>query len=194
MSEEKQTPEHASKKEEILEIARGLKVARYTPVEFEQIRLQMRARYGAAGKTTVDYIANVLEHAELAVVRSLQADTEGQYEEEFEDLLHFSTLWDAEMCLVRLDELMRQFGAHTERAAVERVKEVARLGKRRAEMIARNRKVEGGKREEKEEIARWFGIWLETPDAFFDWLEVRKASREFREKYGVPESEKEGME
>jgi len=43
----------------------------------------------------------------------------------------------------------------------------ARLGKRRAEMIARNRKVEPQKRAEKGEMSNWFRIWLETPDAFF---------------------------
>jgi hypothetical protein len=36
------------------------------------------------------------------------------------------------------------------------------------------------KRAEKQEIATWFRIWLETPDLFFDWLELRKASEEFR--------------
>ena len=36
------------------------------------------------------------------------------------------------------------------------------------------------KREEKEEIAHWFAIWLETPDTFFDWLEVRKESPGFK--------------
>jgi hypothetical protein len=83
-----------------------------------------------------------------------------------------------------LDELLRRFQAHGEKAAVERVLEIARLGKRRAEMISRNRKVEPHKREEKKEIAEWFRIWLQTPDAFFDWLEVRKASSEFRQKFG----------
>jgi hypothetical protein len=194
MNETRHTPEHGSKKDEILQIARRLKVTRFTPSEFEQIRLQMRARLGPEGKTSVDYIASVLEDAGLTVVRSLQADTEGRYEEEFEDLLHFSTVEDAEICLVRLDELMRQFDTHGERVAVERVKEVARLGKRRAEMIARNRKVDAAKRAEKEEIGRWFGIWLATPDAFFDWLEVRKTSPEYLERYGPRDIEKEGSE
>jgi hypothetical protein len=67
---------------------------------------------------------------------------------------------------------------------VDRVLDIARLGKRRAEMIARNRKVEAKKREEKKEISEWFRIWLETPEAFFDWMEVRKASPEFRDKFG----------
>ena len=68
-----------------------------------------------------------------------------------------------------------------EHAAVERVLEVARMGRRRAEMIARNHKVEPEKRAEKEEIMQWFKVWLETPDAFFDWLEVRKVFAGFPE-------------
>ena len=98
-------------------------------------------------------------------------------------MLHFSTLEEAEMCLIRLDELLRKFLAENERAAAERVREVARLGRRRAEMIARNHKVDPLKRAEKEEIAHWFGIWLETPDAFFDWLDLRKQSPEFQNQF-----------
>ena len=99
------------------------------------------------------------------------------------ELLHFADLEEAEMCIVRLDELLRKFQGLKEHAAAERVREVARLGRRRAEMIAHNQKVDAEKREEKGEIARWFAIWLETPDAFFDWLEVRKQSAEFRQKF-----------
>ena len=56
-------------------------------------------------------------------------------------------------------------------------------GGRRAEMISRNHKVEAENRAQKEEVAHWFGIWLETPDAFFDWLEVRKQSPDFQKKF-----------
>jgi hypothetical protein len=90
---------------------------------------------------------------------------------------------------MRLDELLRKFRAHGELAAAKRVLNVARLGKRRAEMIARNHKVEPHKRDEKIEIANWFRIWLETPDAFFDWLEVRKQSPAFRTQFPQPEPE-----
>ena len=61
-----------------------------------------------------------------------------------------------------------------------RVLEVARMGRRRAEMIARNHKVDPEKRAEKEEIMQWFKVWLDTPDAFFDWLEARKAAPDFQ--------------
>ena len=172
-----------TKKTLILEAARALAKPRYTPAEIEQIRRQLIAQLGAQGKTAPDYIVSVLEEAGLRVVWSTRSDTEGRYEEEFTDLLHFSTLEEAEMCLVRLDELLRKFLLDNEQAAAERVREVARLGRRRAEMISRNHKVDASKRAEKEEIAHWFAIWLETPDAFFDWLEVRKQAPDFLNKF-----------
>ena len=182
-SNEHSSGDSSTKKALILEAAHGLGKPRFTPAEIEQIRRQLIAQLGARGKTSPDYIVSVLENAGLRVVWSTQSDTEGRYEEEFADLLHFSTLAEAEMCLVRLDELLRKFTIEGERVAAERVREVARLGRRRAEMIARNQKVDAQKREEKEEISHWFAIWLETPEAFFDWLEVRKQSPEFKEKY-----------
>ena len=173
-----------SKKEMILAIAQGLRAPRYTPAEVEQIRRQMVAKFGVTAKTSADYIAEVLTGAGLRVVFSTRADTEGRYEEEFQDLLHFSNLEEAEICLMRLDELLRKFRAEEDPQAVERVLEVARLGRRRAEMIARNQKVDPRKRAEKEEILQWFSLWLETPDTFFDWLELRKQSPGFVKAFG----------
>jgi hypothetical protein len=178
-----------TKKELILRTARAIGAQTYTPAELDQLRRKLVAEHGEEGKTGNDYIADVLKDAGFKVSLSQQEEAEEQYEEEFEDLLHFKSLGDAEVSIMRLDELMRKFRAHDERAAVERVLNVARLGKRRAEMIARNQKVEKPKREEKQEIASWFRIWLEMPDTFFDWLDVRKQSAEFREKFPNAELE-----
>ena len=171
------------KKALILETAREINAPKWTPAEIDQLRRRLMAEHGEAGKTGTDYIADVLKDAGHKVLLSLQEEAEEQYEEEFEDLLHFKTLGDAEVSIMRLDELMRKFRAHGEKAAVERVLEVARLGKRRAEMIAHNHKVEPQKRAEKVEIANWFRIWLETPDTFFDWLDLRKQSPEFQARF-----------
>lgn len=174
-----------TKKAAILLLAKEMGLEKATPAEVEQIRRQMAARMGAEGAAGAEYIASVLRDAGVKVLWSTHADEAAQHEEEFEDLLHFATLNDAEMCIVRLDEMWRKFRSAGERAAAQRVLEVGRLGRRRAEMIARNAKVEARKRAQKEEIAQWFRVWLETPDAFFDWLEVRKATEEFQRKFGV---------
>lgn len=178
-----------SKKAMILRAAAAIGAEKWTPAEIEQLRRKLLAEHGDEGKTGSDYIADVLQAAGWKVVLSQQEEAEDQFEEEFEDLLHFKTLSDAEVSLMRLDELLRRFRVHEEKAAAERVLQIARLGKRRAEMIARNHKVELHKREEKEEIANWFRVWLENPDAFFDWVEVRKQAPEFRARF--PEAENE---
>jgi hypothetical protein len=182
------TEPQQTKKDMILEIAREIGASRWTLAEVDQLRRRLIAEHGEDAKTSSEYIADVLKTAGWKVLLTLQEEAEEQYEEEFEDLLHFKTLEDAEVSIMRLDELMRKFRAHQEHAAVERVLNVARLGKRRAEMIARNAKVEPHKREEKVEIASWFRIWLETPDAFFDWLDVRKQSPEFKSRFPDVES------
>jgi hypothetical protein len=173
-----------TKKKRILALAEDLGVELFTPAEVEQIKRQSIARFGAGGKCSPEYIVDVLEDAGLRVDWSTQADSEDLYEEEFRDLLHFATLEEAEMCITRLDELVRKFRAENERAAVQRVLEVGKLGRRRAEMIARNPRVDAKKREEKQEILEWFRIWLQTPETFFDWLDVRKRSPDYLRRFG----------
>ncbi len=178
-----------TKKGLILETARQLGLQKWTTAEIDQLRRKLIADHGEAGKSSNEYIAEVLKSMGWKVQLSEREEAEERFEEEFEDILHFKTLQDAEVSITRLDELLHRFQAHGEMAAVERVLEIARLGKRRAEMISHNRKVEPRKREEKKEIAEWFRIWLETPDAFFDWLEVRKSSPNFREIFGDIEAD-----
>ena len=178
-----------TKRAMILRAAAAIGAEKWTAAEIDQLRRKLLADHGAEGKTGSDYIADVLQSAGWKVVLTAQEEAEDQFEEEFEDLLHFKTLGDAEVSLMRLDELLRRFKAHGEKAAAGRVMEIGRLGKRRAEMIARNHKVEAHKRAEKEEIASWFRIWLENPDAFFDWLDVRKQTPGFREKFPKLEEE-----
>src|ERR1700675_3437086 len=177
------TDSEKSKKDLILETAREIGASKWTLAEVDQLRRRLHAEHGEAGKTSSEYIGDVLKSAGWKVLLTLQEEAEEQYEEEFEDLLHFKTLEDAEVSIMRLDELMRKFRAQGEHAAVERVLAGARLGKRGLEIVSRNRKVEAPKRAEKEEIANWFRIWLENPDAFFDWLDLRKQSPEFQSKF-----------
>jgi len=60
-------------------------------------------------------------------------------------------------------------------------RQIASLGRHRAELISRNHRVSLRKRLQKQEMANWFRIWLETPSLFEDWLLMRKSTEEFRE-------------
>lgn len=107
-----------------------------------------------------------------------------ELEGEFAHVLRFATLDEAEATLRRLDAMWRESREAGDSARAARVLEIAREGRRRAQMIAGNRRVAASKREEKEEIRQWFRVWLEAPELFFDWLEMRKRAAEFVERFG----------
>ncbi|HTQ87781.1 MAG TPA: hypothetical protein VMI93_16300 [Candidatus Solibacter sp.] len=113
------------------------------------------------------------------------APAAAQAEDEFAHVLRFGTLEEAEETLRRLDGLLRESREARDGRRAARVLEIAREGRRRAQMIAGNRRVAEEKRAEKEEIRQWFRVWLEAPESFFDWLELRKQAAEFVERFGM---------
>jgi len=117
-------------------------------------------------------------------VKPKQDKKSQQAQDEFAHLLHFGTLQEAETTLRRLDGLWRESRGAADAPRAKRVLDLAREGRRRAQMIAGNSKVAPAKRAEKREIQQWFRVWLETPEVFFDWLELRKKAPEFVEKFG----------
>jgi hypothetical protein len=107
-------------------------------------------------------------------------DIESPYDQTFRGILAFSSLDEAEQTLKRLEKLRRDYAAASDKKGVDYCRSIASLGRRRAEMISRNKKVIPAKRLQKSEIATWFRIWLETPALFSDWLSMRKGTEEFR--------------
>jgi hypothetical protein len=91
-----------------------------------------------------------------------------------EGILSFKDLDAAENTLRRLENLRQRFLTASDKKGVEYCRQIALLGRHRAELIGHSRRVGVKKRVQKIEIALWFQIWLETPELFWDWLELRK--------------------
>src|SRR5260221_13528475 len=141
-----------TKKAMILRAAAAIGAEKWTPAEIDQLRRKLMADHGAEGKTGSEYIAEVLQSAGWKVVLSQQEEAEDQFEEEFEDLLHFKTLDDAEVSLMRLDELLRRFKAHGENAAAGRGREGSPPGHARGGNVFRNPQREEPQNAEKKRI------------------------------------------
>jgi hypothetical protein len=103
------------------------------------------------------------------------------YDRLLKGVLAFSDFETAESCLKRLENLRNSFCSASDMKGVGYCREIALTGRRRAEFIARNRRVCWQKRAQKQEIATWFRIWIETPQIFEDWLALRKQTAEFLE-------------
>ncbi len=107
-------------------------------------------------------------------------DLQPPYREDLTGILAFSSFGEAEQTLKRLENLCRKYRSARDKKGEAYCRRIALLGRRRAELISRNRRVSRQKRLQKEEIANWFRIWLETPDLFEDWLSLRKGTEEFK--------------
>ena len=105
----------------------------------------------------------------------------------FRNVLRFSTFEEAAASIRRLENLRRQFARTADREGLRLVREAALKGKRRAQMIARNASVGERKRAEKAEIAEWFTVWVNQPELFADWLDLRRSSRDFRARFAEGE-------
>ena len=169
-----------TKKQIILEYCRAKALDRIGLGEIRALENKLRARLGS--RTSASYIAGVLRAAGKNVEyydRFADPPIEEPYASRLRNVLEFHDLASAEASLRKLDELYREYREARDRAGVRWVRILLQKGKLRASSLAGNPRVNPQKRAEKAEIAAWFRIWLETPDLFFDWLELRKASEEF---------------
>ena len=181
-------PRTLSKKQIILEYCRAQALERIGPEEIRAIENELHARLGPNLKTSPSYIARVL-YEEGKVVEYQDRFTAPSmvepYATRLRNLLQFHDLASAEASLRKLDEIYREYRQASDRVGIGLVRSLLQKGKLRAGSLAANPRVSPDKRAEKAEIAMWFRIWLEAPDLFFDWLELRKASEEFRRLFGA---------
>jgi hypothetical protein len=163
--------------------------------ELEIIETVVRDRFGEGAVETPATVARLLadEGAELRHAEVLEMDAQHRsldpYEAMFRNVLKFSTFSQAAASIKNLENLRRQFARVKDKEGLRRVHETALKGKQRAEMIARNPKVDERKRAEKVEIAEWFTVWLKQPEIFNDWLELRERSKDFRSRFKTDDTE-----
>ena len=180
-------PGTLSKKQIILEYCRAKALERIGPEEIRALENELRARLGSDLKTSPSYIASVLRAAGKNVEyhdRFAAPSMEEPYAGRLRHLLQFHDFESAEASLRKLDEVYREYRQASDQIGTGLVRALLQKGKLRAGSLAANPRVSADKRAEKREIATWFRIWLETPDLFFGWLELRKASEEFRRLFG----------
>jgi hypothetical protein len=107
-------------------------------------------------------------------------EIEPPYREALKGILSFVSFAAAEETLRRLADLCQYYRSQNDSKGAEYCRQIAYLGRRRAELVGRNKRVCLQKRLQKQEIATWFRVWLETPEIFKDWLAMRKDTQEFR--------------
>ena len=178
-----------TKRELMIEVWEHLDCETVGAEELEKIVAAVRERFDGGAVESPAVMARLLadEGAELRHAEVLEMDarwrTADPYEPMFRNVLRFSDFEQAAGSIKRLENLRRQFARKKDSEGARRVRETALRGKQRAQMIAANKSVDERKRAEKEEIANWFTVWLQTPEIFDDWLSLRRASPDFKKRF-----------
>ena len=81
-------------------------------------------------------------------------------------------------------ERLRNESEHAgDKAALRGVQKIAVEARQLAHSRARNLTLDQTTRTEQAEIAEWFAVWIQTPGLFEEWLELRRRSLDFRQKF-----------
>jgi hypothetical protein len=178
-----------TKNDLIIEVWEALDCENVGAKEIIAIENAVIERFGASAAESPMRIARLLadEGAELRHAEILQLDVERRQESPyapmFRNILKFSDFKQALISIRNLENLRKKFAVENDREGLRLVRETALKGKTRAQMIAKNEKVEERKRSEKAEIAEWFTIWLGSPEVFENWVKLRQNSKDFKEKF-----------
>jgi hypothetical protein len=173
----------------IIEVWEALDCESVGAKELLAIETAVRERFGQSAVDSPMKMARLLadEGAELRHAEIMQLDVERRlespYDAMFRNILKFSDFRQTLASIRNLENLRRKFQAENDKEGLRLVRETARRGKSRAQMIAGNEKVEESKRAEKAEIAEWFTIWLQSPEIFENWVGLRQNSKDFKEKF-----------
>ena len=150
--------------------------------ELELIQRALLERFGAEGRESPAAIARTLaDHgARLEHPQILEADLR------WRERNVFSLFTSEELNLTSIDaaiEWIEKLGALEPQPELRRL--VLRL-KTELELVAARTRIPENEREIAGEVAQWLAIWLQNQTIFAEWLDLRRASPEFRQKF-VPQ-------
>jgi hypothetical protein len=96
----------------------------------------------------------------------------------------FETLRGTLTAIRNLENMRRRYKQIGDKNGLRHSRQIALDAKRASLENAADTSIPAAERAVSEEIARWLTVWLQTPDAFDDWVELRSESSEFRERFG----------
>ncbi len=179
-----------TKNELIIEVWEKLDCENVGAVEIEAIETAVAAEYGQAAVDSPMIIARLLadEGAELRHAEIMQLFVERAsdrpYDAAFRNLMDLTSLRGALRSIRELNNLRQKYAAENDRDGVRLARQTALDAKQRLRDEIDDPRTDGLRRRMSIEISEWLSVWLQTPNIFNDWIELRQRSAEFRETFG----------
>ncbi len=174
-----------TKNDLIVEVWEKLDCANVGAAEIEAISTAIEGRYGASAIDSPMIIARLLadEGAELrhSEIMELYVEraSDRPHDAAFRNILNIDDLKSASASIRNLENLRRKYQNENDKQGLRLVRETALRGKQMAAETAGRKNIEPASGQLNNEIVQWFTIWLQTPEIFDTWLELRKRSADF---------------
>ena len=140
--------------------------------QLSALRLSVAKSVGPGRGISRQYLLDVLVQTDVPVVRSL-----GGLPVDLRGRVHVRDPEAAASSLLDLQQEFEQARGRGDRQRAEDCRSAVRQAKDRLRLVLRRPRLSPQKKEVKQELLRWFLIWLETPELFSQWLELRRGAK-----------------
>jgi hypothetical protein len=173
----------------IIEVWEALDCESVGARELEQIQQALGEKFGEGALESPAAIARVVadEGAVLRHPEVVECDVKWRKREmaktSFGNQLDFSDLSSAFASVVRLEEKRLQLRSEGQATLPRELRDVVTVARADCLLRARSRILDRPKREQAKEVSEWLRVWLQAPELFSDWLDLRRRAPEYREKF-----------
>ena len=157
--------------------------------ELEQIQEALRERFGEGAVESPASIARTVadEGAILRHPEVFDSDAEWRQrklaESRLPEELSFGNLSQALESFVKLDEQRQRLEGANDEKGLKRLRDLIARVRAESQLIAQSKIIDDAGRKQANEISNWLMVWLQAPELFLDWLDLRQRSPEFVEKF-----------
>ncbi|MBC8031301.1 MAG: hypothetical protein H7Z16_14400 [Pyrinomonadaceae bacterium] len=171
----------------IIEVWEALDCESVGARELEQIQQALLERFGEGAFASPASIARTVAD-EGAVLRHPEVfDFDAEWRERkmsSPDQLSFATLKEALESFVKLDERRQRLEGANDEKGLKRLRDFVVEVRADSQLRAQSKIVGPAERDEAKEVSNCLRVWLESPELFLDWLDLRRRSAEFVKKFG----------
>jgi hypothetical protein len=163
--------------------------------EIKQIQQALHEKFGEGALASPAAIARavadegaVLRHPEVFDC-DLKWRKQNVDDRSFQEHLDFASLSAAFESVVKLEEKRLELQINDDTRGLTQLRDIVTSARKDSLLRARSKILDEGQREQAKEISQWLTVWLQAPELFSDWLDLRRRSPEFRKKFKTEESD-----
>ena len=174
----------------VIEVWEKLDCENIGAAEIVAIETVVADQYGKAAVDSPMAIARLLadegaqlRHSEIMTL-FVERASDRPYDAALRNILSTSSLASTERSIRDLENLRQKYKSENDKEGLRLVRETVLDERKKVSGMAGKPNTSPETRQLNDEISNWLRIWLETPEVFESWVDIRKNSPDFLRAFG----------